>query len=143
MSGYELKNQGFTGFSKHGRKALWYSTNAAHCERLVITESAIDALSHAQLRREPGAGYLSIGRQMSPEQVELVQSVLEKAHRREAVLVLAADNDEAGQRLARQVAGLAPQGMVIERDTPEAKDWNDDLQAQAQARQRFDRGLGR
>jgi hypothetical protein len=143
LSGYELKNQGFTGFSKHGRKALWYSTNAAHCERLVITESAIDALSHAQLRREPGAGYLSIGGQMSPEQVELVQSVLEKAHRREAVLVLATDNDEAGQRLARQVAGLAPQGMVIERDTPQAKDWNDDLQAQAQARQRFDRGLGR
>jgi 5S rRNA maturation endonuclease (ribonuclease M5) len=82
---------------------------------------------------------------MSPEQVELVQSVLEKAHRREAVLVLATDNDEAGQRLARQVAGLAPQGMVIERDTPQAKDWNDDLQAQAQAQawQRFDRGLGR
>lgn len=143
LSGYELKNQGFTGFSKSGRKALWYSANAASCERLVITESAIDALSHAQLRCEPGAGYLSIGGQMSPEQVELVQSVLEKAHRREAVLVLATDNDEAGQRLARQVAGLAPQGMVIERDTPQAKDWNDDLQAQVQPRQRFDRDLGR
>ncbi len=128
LSGYELKNQGFTGFSKSGRKALWYSANAASCERLVITESAIDALSYAQLRRDPGAGYLSIGGQMSPEQVELVQSVLEKAHRREAVLVLATDNDEAGQRLARQVASLAPQGMAIERDTPQAKDWNDDLQ---------------
>lgn len=143
LSGYELKNQGFTGFSKSGRKALWYSANAASCERLVITESAIDALSHAQLRREPSTGYMSIGGQMSPEQVELVQSVLEKAHRREAVLVLATDNDEAGQRLARQVAGLAPHGMAIERDTPQAKDWNDDLQAQSQARQRFDRGLGR
>lgn len=134
LSGYELKNTDFTGFSKHGRKSIWYSTNAASSERLVITESAIDALSHAQMRPDQGAGYMSIGGQMSPEQVELVQAVIEKTHKRGAVLVIATDNDAAGQRLAQQIAGLAPVGMVIKRDTPQAKDWNDDLKAQNQGR---------
>lgn len=127
LTGYEIKNAGFTGFSKHGRKSVWHSTNAASCERLVITENAIDALSHAQLRRDPDAGYMSISGSMSPEQVELLQSVLQKAHRRGGVLVLATDSDEAGKKLADQVAGLAPDGMRIERDIPKEKDWNDDL----------------
>jgi hypothetical protein len=47
LSGYELKNVGFTGFASGGAKALWLSNKEADDKRMVFCEAAIDALSHA------------------------------------------------------------------------------------------------
>lgn len=127
LSGYELKNHGFTGFSKHGEKSVWYSANAGSCKRLVIVESAIDGLSHAQLVGRPDDGYLSLGGQPSPEQMALLERALAKAQARGAGLVLATDNDPAGEKLAAKIRSLAPEGMAIKRDRSEANDWNQDL----------------
>lgn len=130
LTGYELKNDGFTGFSKNGSKAVWHSANLARAERVVIVESAIDALSHAQLSRNVGEGYVSIGGAMSDAQRELVRSVMTKAAERGAVLVIATDADEPGQKLAKQLAALAPPGAKIERQQPTmGKDWNDQVKA--------------
>jgi hypothetical protein len=43
LSGYEIKNAGFTGFASGGSKALWLSHEFPDDIRLVFCESAIDA----------------------------------------------------------------------------------------------------
>jgi len=129
LSGYEIKNKGFTGFSRGGIKAAWFSGNINHCDRVVIVESGIDALSHAQIHKEPGSGYLSIGGKMSQQQRELLKRVLIKAVDRGAVIEIATDRDEGGKELAQDIRDSAPSGAVIERREPDqGKDWNEQLQ---------------
>nr|WP_263458827.1 DUF3991 domain-containing protein [Bathymodiolus japonicus methanotrophic gill symbiont] len=43
VAGFEIKNNGFTGYAKGGEKGLWYSSNITRAEKIVIVESAIDA----------------------------------------------------------------------------------------------------
>jgi hypothetical protein len=50
VSGYEIKNKDFTGFAKGGEKGIWYTSNIMRAKNVVICESAIDALSHAELK---------------------------------------------------------------------------------------------
>jgi len=49
LCGYEIKNRGFTGFAAGGEKGLWFSHTGADDRRLVLAESAIDALSYGAL----------------------------------------------------------------------------------------------
>src|SRR5260370_26995880 len=53
VTGFEIKNSGFTGFATGGRKTAWQSLIRPDDPALVITESAINALSHSQLRPPP------------------------------------------------------------------------------------------
>ena len=126
ITGYELKNAGFTGFAKGGEKGLWYSSNLGHAGRVVVVESAIDAMSHAQINGDQEAAYISVGGSMSDKQRELLAGALAKAHQRGAAVVLATDADEPGKKLADQVQALAPAGALIAREEPEhGNDWND------------------
>ena len=61
LSGYELKNIGFTGFASGGSKGLWLSQEMPDDNRLIFCEAAIDALSHAVLFPDDHARYASIG----------------------------------------------------------------------------------
>ena len=49
LCGYEIKNCGFTGFAAGGQKGLWMSHTQPADRRLILTESAVDALSYAAL----------------------------------------------------------------------------------------------
>jgi hypothetical protein len=96
MSGYELKNIGFTGFASGGSKALWLSHEMPGDQRLVIAESAIDALSHAVLFPDPFARYASIGGKPNPMQPELIRSAAARmAPGGEIVSAMDADADGA------------------------------------------------
>lgn len=68
LCGYEIKNRGYTGFSAGGEKGLWFSRTERADVKLVVAESAIDALSYAALFPDPGARYASIGGQMNARQ---------------------------------------------------------------------------
>lgn len=134
LAGFELKNEGFTGFSRNGRKAVWGSGNLAHASRVVLVESAIDAMSHAQLCQDKDAAYLSTGGSMSNHQRELVRSVLVKTAGRGAEIVIATDNDEGGEKLAEELSRLVPAGLCrCRREIPSCKDWNDQLKGIHQA----------
>ena len=74
LSGYELKNVGFTGFASGGAKALWLSHELPDDNRLVFSESAIDALCHAVLFPDNRARYASIGGKPNPQQPELIRA---------------------------------------------------------------------
>lgn len=133
LCGYELKNRGFTGFSKGGTKGLWFSRTGAQDSCLVIAESAIDALSYAALFVDEGARYASLGGQMNPRQPELIRAAAARLPRA-AEVVAAVDADEGGAALAEMIAeavrltGRDDLGYRVHRPA-EGKDWNDVLKA--------------
>jgi hypothetical protein len=150
--GWESKNKGFTGFAAGGQRNVSFTRlDAGPLKKLVMTEAAIDAMSWAQLKHEPGTGYMSTGgTQLSQAQREQIQRIMVK---NAVPVVLAMDRDEAGEKMAHELAKMAPQGVQTVRDVPKvAKDWNEALQAhqvqlqaqeRARAQQEIQRGRDR
>jgi len=93
---------------------------------LVLAESAIDAVSHAILKPDPSARYMSTGGTLNPQQPALLRGAFEKMPQG-SVVILAFDNDEGGEKLADEVRGLAPSSVEVRRGAPSAKDWNQEL----------------
>ena len=129
LCGFEVKNKGFTGFASGGVKGLWYSQAKATDGRLVLVESAIDAMSFHALQGDIFTRYMSTGGELNPQQPTLLRDAMEKLHPSAAV-VLAFDNDEGGDKIAGEVEAVAPAGRKLLRVRPEgAKDWNQILKA--------------
>jgi len=133
LSGYELRNVDFKGFSSGGRKALWLSHELPADTRLIITESAIDALSHAVLFPDRFARYASIGGKPNPEQPELIRAAAARMPHG-ADVVAAMDADANGRKLAeivRQAVALTGRADLhfLMQEPEGAKDWNDLLRA--------------
>ena len=132
VTGFEVKNHGFTGFATGGRKAAWQSTARPDDRALVVTESAIDALSHHQLHPDPrsGARYLSTAGNPSASQMELLDRVLTRLPPA-CTVVAAVDADVAGHVLAGRIEALVRGHgrLAFRRDAPAGgKDWNEVLQ---------------
>jgi hypothetical protein len=133
LSGFEIKNTGFTGFASGGSKALWLSQEFPDDHRLVFCESAIDALSHAVLFPDNRARYASIGGKPNPLQPELVRAAIARMPA-DSEIVSAMDADADGRKLTdimRQAFELAGrQDLHFSIHTPVGfKDWNDQLRA--------------
>ncbi len=145
LVGFEAKNSGFTGFSKGGEKGLWHTNNLTKAREIIIVESAIDALSHAERYQDEGkAAYVSIGGQLSDKQLESLQSLLESSARRQQVVTLGTDNDKAGNILAEKIRAMAPEELETRREFPDhGKDWNEDLQEQQKNNRDYGLGMGR
>jgi hypothetical protein len=132
ITGFEVKNRGFTGFAAGGTKTAWQSVAGPGDRALVVTESAIDALSYHQMHREGGATtrYLSTAGALSGRQVELLgRSIAQMASA--SWVVAATDADAAGDKLAHQIREIAARHrhVAFERRPPTfGKDWNDVLQ---------------
>ena len=102
LSGYELRNVNFKGFSSGGQKALWLSHDLPDDKILVFCESAIDALSYAALFPDDHARYASVSGKLSPHQPELIRRAAARMpHGSE--IVAAFDADEDGRKLAEIV----------------------------------------
>jgi hypothetical protein len=128
---YELKNHGFTGFASGGTKGLWLSKTSPEDRRLVICESAIDALSHAVLLSDGRARYASIGGKPNPVQPDLIQAAVARMPSGSEI-VSAMDADEAGRALAevvRRATELSGRTDVrfLMHEPSGFKDWNDQL----------------
>jgi hypothetical protein len=148
LCGYEIKNRGFTGFAAGGKKGLWFSHTGPSDRRLVLAESAIDALSHAVLfpDAEDRTRYASLGGNPNAQQPGLVRSTIARLPDG-AEIVAAFDADEAGRRLVK-VVRLAVASAAIEtgRDllflvhlpAQDGEDWNQVLQRAAAPEHRED-----
>lgn len=135
ICGYEVKGRGFSGFAPGGTKGLWASVPHSSDTRLVIAEGAIDALSWAAMHPEiQGARFVSTGGALSPMQSALLTSAMQKLPEGGSV-VIAADNDAGGKRLAEQIgeAFRAADRCDLEliTDLPPSldTDWNDALRS--------------
>jgi hypothetical protein len=131
LSGFEVKNSGFTGFARGGDKGLWSSKGTCVDNRLVIAESAIDALSYHQVNPHPKTRYVSFGGGQNPRQAALLESAISWMPAG-STIVAATDKDKAGIDFARQIYELCAEHphCTFERHAPKlGKDWNDHLQA--------------
>lgn len=128
LTGFTIKNDNFTGFSKGGTKALWQSKQKQSDRRLVITESAIDALSYHQLfgNKNPNTRYISTGGTISNYQLELTQAAMAEVTKLGGEIVIATDNDDLGNKMAKTLASVADGASKVYRHAPQqGKDWND------------------
>jgi hypothetical protein len=125
-TGWEMKNRGFTGFAAGGRKALFCGkvgiARGASVPLLVVTESAIDAMSYYQLSPQPGA-YFSFAGGISGDQQELLAWIVNRYP--QARVIVATDNDAQGEKYAEQLCQI--RGDVVRDRPPSGKDWNDAL----------------
>ena len=148
ITGFTAKNENYTGFSKGGTKALWRSKPQESDRRLVIVESAIDAMSYHQLFKDknPHTRYISTGGTISSSQLELVKTAMADMTKIGGQIVIATDNDSAGNKLAQTLTKEAPSKSQISRELPQqGKDWNEILQHTKQQeidRNTQDRGWG-
>jgi hypothetical protein len=131
ITGFEIKCQRFTGFASGGTKSAWQSAARYDDKSLVITESAIDALSYHQLHAEqaPTCRYLSTAGAPSTRQFALLQRIF-AALPASMTVIAAVDSDEAGDKLAKRIEELTTSEphLIFRRDSPSAdKDWNDVL----------------
>lgn len=139
LCGYEIKNRRLTGFAAGGQKGLWLSHRRPHDRRLVLTESAIDALSYAALFPDAAdqTRYASLGGKPNFKQPGLVQAIIVRLPERSEI-VAAFDADEAGRwlvdMLRSAVAGVAAErgrtDLIFKSHLPaqEGDDWNQVLQ---------------
>jgi hypothetical protein len=148
LCGYEIKNQGFTGFAAGGKKGLWFSHSRPSDRRLVLTESAIDALSHAVLfpDAEDRTRYASLGGKPNTKQPSLVQLTVARLPER-AEIVAAFDADAAGRMLVNMirlaianVASKTGRNLKFLAHLPaqDGEDWNQVLQRDASPEHRPD-----
>jgi len=123
-TGFEKKNQGFTGFSTGGKKGLFTTNNIKTAETVYICESAIDAMSLAKIESyEEAAAYVSIGGNMSSEQLDMLQYALADKY-----VVIALDNDAGGHKMSEKLKGLFLEDRVeIIFPEHEGDDWNKQL----------------
>jgi len=131
ITGFTIKNENYTGFSKGGTKALWRSQTNEGDRRLVIVESAIDAMSYHQLftEKNPHTRYISTGGTISSLQLDLIKTAMADLTKTGGEIVIATDNDKAGNKLAQTLTVEAPSQSNITRDIPKlGKDWNELLQ---------------
>jgi hypothetical protein len=139
LCGYEIKNQHFTGFASGGQKGLWLSHCRRHDRRLVLAESAIDALSHAALFPDAAdqTRYASLAGNPNARQFRLLQLTIVRLPD-SSEIVAAFDADEAGRGLVNMLR-LAAAGVATATGrtdltfkahlpTQEGDDWNQVLQ---------------
>lgn len=136
LCGYEIKNRGFTGFASGGIKGLWRTTISVEDNRLVVAESAIDAISYAAVRGIEGMRLVSIAGQMNATQLALLRLAMEALPLGGRVIA-AMDHDAGGEALAAKVhavfreLGRADLTFVIDHPPTTGADWNDELRRRA------------
>ena len=126
LTGYSIKNSNFTGFSPGGTKALWQSNQQQNDTRLVITETAIDALSYHQLfsHQNSKTRYIATGGTISPLQLELISTAMAEMTNLGGSIAIATDNDEMGHKMAKTLCDLATSKAQVERHVPQVgKNW--------------------
>jgi hypothetical protein len=125
VTGYEISNYGYKAFSSHGLKRLWCSRTKDDDDVLVITESAIDALSFYQLHGAMKARYVSTAGRPSDSQLALLKSAAEKISEKGGRIICAFDNDAGGYAIYNIIRSHI--GQHVEREFPwiTGKDWND------------------
>lgn len=125
LCGYEYRGPDIRGFSKEGIKGLWYSQIPKKLDRIIFTESSIEALSHFQFNAPENVAYFSAGGNWTPETGQLIQRVMKKYEN--VQIVAAFNNDNGGLSQTNKLELLAKEiGRVVVRELPKINghDWN-------------------
>ncbi len=132
IMGFEYRNHGYKMFSEDmdRSKSIWYSNLPKTLERIILSESPIDAISYHQLKEPSNALYVSFGGSLSELQIPTVNELLSRHSARSDNFhyLSIVDNDKMGDKYnAKLIDFLYPEKIII--DKPAKKDFNEDLQA--------------
>lgn len=122
VCGWEKKNDGFTGFSEGGMRADCTFTRAPDKDgsrRMIVTESAIDAMSYLRLNGLKGDTVVSLGGEPTDTQLARLSAISANTP-----TVIATDRDQGGDKIAEKIMARCP---TATRELPIGKDWNEDL----------------
>ena len=134
VTGFATRGNNWKSFSKGGIKSLWYADPGRDSRlALCIGEAVISVLSYGMLHYDPGTSYLSTEGAMSPLQIQLIASAIEKLPAA-GKLTIAADADTAGDKFAKSITQLwktanrdQSQLQIHQPAEAGASDWNDEL----------------
>jgi hypothetical protein len=97
--GLEERNFDFKGHGVNSNKhaGVWFTNPPAKVDQVILVESALDALSHYQIKTPVNAMYFSSGGQLTTEQIQTINKVLSetKIHT-ETKILLGHDKDKYG-----------------------------------------------
>jgi len=136
VSGCEKRGPEYKGFTPGGEKGLYCTRMPAECDKIIIGESGIDMLSHAECKPDPHAAYISVAGQMSQEQEAVLKDVISRHS--DKTFVAAFDNDAAGQRFAedlQRICNAAGAECKIDLPPEPGADWNKQLQTEIEQTQ--------
>lgn len=106
--GLEIKAHGFKGQAANSlnSSALWLSNATSKTTGLIVAESAVDALSHYQIKQPTNALYASTSGQLTDNKVTEIRRLVENLNLK--TVRMAFDNDVDGHLFdTRLIAGLA------------------------------------
>ena len=114
-----------------GKKALWKSNSHSLDTRLIITKTAIDALSIHQLFPKTHTRYISTEGMPSNYQEELVTEAIAEFDRADNEVIIAIGNDEADNQLTDILRSLAASDVPVKLHQPKNdRSWNECLRKQ-------------
>lgn len=134
VMGYEIRSATFKGFSRGGLRHLcrFGPVDAGEPLKIALCESAVDALSLAQMVKRRDALFCSTGGVVGPNTLEAIKALSDR--HAFAELLLAFDDDKAGVRYSQVVQEAVSNRLGgVRRLLPPSKDWNDVLQGRCRA----------
>jgi hypothetical protein len=133
MCGYEYKAEEHFGFSTGGQRGLFVCRkgDVKTIKKVVITETALNALSYAQLDNcQADTAYVSTAGNPFVSQVEQVLVTVRDTLNLDKI-VLATNNDSDGGKIAEKLKAALSKSFsdeIIERRKPiHGNDWNEEL----------------
>lgn len=147
--GYEIRGENLRMFTGQGVKGLWYSQVPKTLEKIVFTESPIEALSHFELYKPVNTAYFSPGGHWGDRAEELIKRVIQKYP--EARVIAAFNHDDGGLAQSDRLEKHAQEvGRAVARELPpvHGQDWNNilkaaQLQTQDDLKKNYSRSLSR
>ena len=136
LTGIEMRGPDYRGFSAGGDKTLFrLQLGTEDPTRLAVLEAPIKAMAFAAIEgHRTDTLYIGTAGGMGPATLQCLQQELTALSTRAGGMVIAAsDADEAGERYAVRISGLATEaGVPSVRAAPVGwKDWDDVLKASA------------
>lgn len=122
VTGWELLGESQARFSEWGTPSFFVGKTGKTISRVVITQSALEAMSYCQVRGREGDCYLSLGGTISRNQLESLMTISQKF----PSAVVATGDDPRGRSLSETIAGPIPH---LRRETPQGGlTWNEEIQ---------------
>lgn len=130
----ELKNEDIGFFVRGSEKTLWRSNVTLSDETLLISETAIDAISYQILHSPNDAFYTATSGGLSPLQADYLTKLF-RALTQIKEVILITDNDQGGDTLTGRLTQVINQSKFngsINRHSPDIRgeDWNNVLKDQ-------------
>jgi len=126
--GYEIRNKQYKHMVEGSKRSfcVWHSNIPDTLDRIVLTESPIDALSYHQLKGEKNTLYVAFSGAVGDDQIATVKAIIKRANLSpDFQFISAVDNDNAGRGYTEKFKKAFAEKITV--DTPSLKDFNEVL----------------